>query len=171
MSDLLKKITDSRGLLENLVSKIPGFSGYMEKEARRESDRLLRTTIANRYGEQLSRVQGIQTQLLVGGGIEYVDDLQDAAQRLTRFIDMVKTAPMGYSGLFDAVKVKEKELEQLYAFDYTLLDNVTRVAAGVDAVQNAVGSEALPSAIRGLVDLVAECNTTFERRREVLLGQ
>ncbi len=171
MSDLLKKITDSRGLLENLVSKIPGFSGYMEKEARRESDRLLRTTIANRYGEQLSRVQGIQTQLLVGGGIEYVDDLQDAAQRLTRFIDMVKTAPMGYSGLFDAVKIKEKELEQLYAFDYTLLDNVTRVAAGVDAVQNAVGSEALPGAIRGLVDLVAECNTTFERRREVLVGQ
>jgi hypothetical protein len=84
---------------------------------------------------------------------------------------MVKTAPMGYSGLFDAVKVKEKELEQLYAFDYTLLDNVTRVAAGVDAVQNAVGSEALPGAIRALVDLVAECNSTFERRREVLLGQ
>ena len=25
MTDLFKKITDSRGLLENLVSKIPGF--------------------------------------------------------------------------------------------------------------------------------------------------
>lgn len=46
MTDLFKKITDSRGLLENLVSKIPGFSGYMNKEARRESDRLLRNTIA-----------------------------------------------------------------------------------------------------------------------------
>ena len=171
MTDLFKKITDSRGLLENLVSKIPGFSGYMNKEARRESDRLLRNTIANRYGEQLGRVRDLQTQLLTGGGIEYVDDLQDAAQRLTRFIDMVKTAAMGYGGLFDAVKVEEKQLEQLYAFDYTLLDNVSKVAVAVDTIEAGLGdTSGLPSAIRTLVKTVAECNDTYERRKEVLLS-
>jgi hypothetical protein len=171
MTDLFKKITDSRGLLENLVSKIPGFSGYMNKEARRESDRLLRNTIANRYGEQLGRVRDLQTQLLTGAGIEFVDDLQDAAQRLTRFIDMVKTAAMGYGGLFDAVKVEEKQLEQLYAFDYTLLDNVSKVAAAVDTIEAGLSeTSGLSASIRNLVKIVAECNDTYERRKEVLLA-
>ncbi|MBL8045363.1 MAG: hypothetical protein JNL09_02425, partial [Anaerolineales bacterium] len=63
MSDLFQKITDAKGMLEKLVDKIPGFHGYMEKEARREADKLLRDTIANRYGEQLDRVSMLQTQL------------------------------------------------------------------------------------------------------------
>lgn len=170
MSDLFQKVTDAKGLLEKLVGKIPGFSGYMEKESRREADKLLRTTIATRYGEQLDRLATLQTQLISGGGLEYVDDLQEAVTRLQRFIDMVKTAAHGYSGFFDAVKVKEKELAKLYAFDNALLDNSGKIAEAVDAVEAAVNSnEGLPASIRKLTGLVAECNTTFERRKEVLL--
>lgn len=169
MSDLFQKITDARGMLEKLVDKIPGFHGYMEKEARREADKLLRDTIANRYGEQLDRIGMLQTQLIAGGGLEYVDDLQDAATRLQRFIDTVKTAARGYSGFFDAVKVKETELAKLYAFDNALLDNAGQIAQAVDGVEAAINSnESIPAAIRKLTSLVAECNTTFERRREVL---
>jgi hypothetical protein len=171
MSDLFQKITDTKGLLEKLVGMIPGFRGYMEKEARREADKLLRDTIANRYGEQLSRLATLQTQLISSGGLEYVDDLQDAVTRLQRFVDMVKTAERGYSGFFDAVKVKETELAKLYAFDNALLDNAGQIAGAVDAVEAAVNAnEGIPAAARKLAALVAECNTTFERRKEVLLA-
>ncbi|MGQ0602201.1 MAG: hypothetical protein ACT4QE_10980 [Anaerolineales bacterium] len=169
MSDLFKKITDARGLLENLVDKIPGFHGYVEKESRRDADKLLRDTIATRYGEQLDRISLLQTQLISSGGLEYVDDLQDAATRLQRFIDTVKHAARGYAGFFSAVKVKEKELAKLYAFDNALLDNVGRVSEAVDAVETAVNNnDGIPASVKKLVGLVAECNTTFERRKEVL---
>lgn len=169
MSDLFQKITDAKGMLEKLVDKIPGFHGYMEKEARREADKLLRDTIANRYGEQLDRVSMLQTQLISSGGLEYVDDLQDAATRLQRFMDMVKTAARGYSGFFDAVKVKEKELAKLYAFDNALLENTENVTKAVDALEAAVNeNQGVAAAARKLTSLVAECNTTFERRKEVL---
>lgn len=171
MSDLFQKITDSKGLLEKVVGMIPGFNGYMQKEARREADKLLRDTIATRYGQQLDRLATLQTQLISSGGLEYVDDLQDAVTRLQRFVDTVKTAERGYSGFFDAVKVKEAELAKLYAFDNALLDNAGQVTAAVDAVEAAVNSnEGLPAAIRKLSALAAECNTTFERRKEVLLA-
>jgi hypothetical protein len=170
MSDLFQKITDSKGMLEKLISFVPGFKGYIEKEQRRDADKLLRDTIAARYGAQLARLAMVQTQLLSSGGIEYVDDVQDAITRLQRFCDMVKTAERGYSGFFDAVKVKETELAKLYAFDNALLENAGAVTAAVDAVEAAAGSnEGVPAAIRKLVGLVAECNTTFERRKEVLL--
>jgi hypothetical protein len=169
MSDLFQKITDAKGMLEKLVDKIPGFHGYMEKEARREADKLLRDTIASRYGEQLDRVSMLQTQLISSGGLEYIDDLQDAATRLQRFMDMVKTAARGYSGFFDAVKVKEKELAKLYAFDNALLENSENVAKAVDVLEAAVNeNDGVASAARKLTALVAECNTTFERRKEVL---
>lgn len=169
MSDLFQKITDAKGMLEKLVDKIPGFHGYMEKESRREADKLLRDTIANRYGEQLDRVSMLQTQLISSGGLEYVDDLQDAATRLQRFIDMVKTAARGYSGFFSAVKVKEKELAKLYAFDNALLENTANVTKAVDALEAAVNeNQGVAAAARKLTALVAECNTTFERRKEVL---
>jgi hypothetical protein len=168
MGDLYQKITDSKGLLEKIASKIPGFGGYLEKETRRDADKLLRDTIVNRYGEQLSRISAIQTQLISSGGIEYVDDLQDAATRMQRFIDMVKTAAYGYGGLFDAVKVKEDELAKLYAFDSALLDNAAKVGSAVDNIEASLGGDGLPAAIRNLVTIVTECNTTYERRKEAL---
>jgi hypothetical protein len=168
MADLYDKIKDSQGLLGKIASMIPGFSGYMDREQRREADKMLRDVIANRYTEQLRRVSSIQVQLISSGGIEHVDDLQDAATRLQRLIDMVKTAAYGYAGLFAAVKVNEAELAKLYQFDLALLENVPQVAAAVDNVEASVGSDGLPAAIRHLSRVVGEANTTFERRKEVL---
>lgn len=170
MADLFQKVTDMKSLVEKIASKIPGFGGYLEKESRRDADKLLRDMIVNRYGEQLSRVSSLQTQLISSGGIEHVDDLQNAATRMQRFIDMVKTAAYGYSGFFDAVKVKEDALLKLYTFDNALLDNVAKVTSAIDNIEASVGGDGLPAAIRHLVTVVTECNDTFERRKEVLLS-
>ncbi len=170
MSDLYQKITDSRGMLEKIASKIPGFGGYMEKESRRTADKMLRDTIVSRYGEQLRRVEAIQTELINGGEIDLLDDLQTAATRLQTFIDLVRTAAYGYGGLFDAVKVNEEALAKLYAFDDALLDNVNAVSGAVDNVQASVGGEGLKAAISNLTRIATECKTTFERRKEVLLS-
>jgi hypothetical protein len=170
MADILGNITDARGLLEKIASKIPGFGGYMEKDTRRTADKMLRDTVVNRYGEQLSRISTLQTQLVSSGGIEFVDDLQDAATRLQRFMDMVKTAAYGYAGFFDAVKVKEDQLAKLYAFDNALLDNSAKVAELVKGVEAAVGTDGMLPAIRALSAAVTECNTAFERRKEALLS-
>jgi hypothetical protein len=70
------------------------------------------------------------------------------------------------------VKVKEAELAKLYAFDNALLENAAQVSAAVDAVETAINNnEGIPAAVRKLSSLVAECNTTFERRKEVLLAE
>jgi hypothetical protein len=129
---------------------------------------MLRETVANRYGEQLSRISNLQVQLISSGGIEYVDDLQDAATRLQRFIDMVRTAAYGYAGMFDAVKVNEPELVKLYQFDLALLENVSKVAAAVDNVEASLGGDGMAAALRHLSTVVGEANTSYERRKEVL---
>ena len=68
MSDLFGKIQEGRNFLEELVGKIPGFSGYQERSNRREADKLLREAIAERYGTQWSRVSQLQRELIEQGG-------------------------------------------------------------------------------------------------------
>ena len=170
MADYYDKIKDSRGLLGKIASVIPGFSGYMNRETRRDADKMMRETIANRYSEQLARISQLQVQLVSSGGIDWVDDVQDAYTRLQRFIDMVRTAAYGYSGLFAAVNVNEDALAKLYQFDLALLENVSKVAAAVDNVEASVGGDGMAAAVRHLSSVMVEANTTFERRKEVLMN-
>ncbi len=94
-----------------------GFIGYLERENRREADKLLRQTIAQRYEEQWDRISQLQRQLISEGKLELVDDLEAAAIKLRAFIDRARHASYGYSGFFDAVRVNEAELTRIYEYD------------------------------------------------------
>jgi hypothetical protein len=170
MSDILSKVTDARGALEKLASKIPGFGGYLERETRRNADKLLRETLALRYEEQWKRISEIQRRMISEGMIDSVDNMEAAAIKLRTFIDSMKTAAYGYSPLFDSVKANEAELLKLYTYDQSLLDGVGKVQGAVDNVEASLGSDGLPAAIRNLSTICADCVTAFDHRKEVILS-
>ena len=47
MSEELERARERRNILERLGAKIPGFSGYLEREMRREVDKLQRDWLAD----------------------------------------------------------------------------------------------------------------------------
>jgi hypothetical protein len=172
MSGLLDKISGSRGKLEKLVGTIPGYKGYKEKEMRREADRLLRETLAGKYEEQWARLTGVQKRLMSAGGIEFTDDVESAATKLRGFIDKLKTAAMGYGGIFSAVRVDEAALDKLYAFDNALADGITQISGTIDAMDAAIAArQGMPEAISRFDDQCRYLVTTFEQRKHVLTGK
>jgi hypothetical protein len=167
---MLETVESSLGGLEKLARKIPGYGGYKEKELRREADKLLRTELASRFDEQRKRVAELQHDLISQARIEFLDDLERAALKLQLLIDRIKTASYGYAGLFDAVKVKEEQLDALYAFDSQMLDFAESVAADIDRLTSAiVAGEGIGDAIRALVGTVDEVNQAFGHREEAVL--
>lgn len=168
--DLLDTVKSSLGGLEKLTSKIPGYHGYKEKEMRREADKLLRTQLAGKFDDQRKRIAGLQQQLLSMAKIEYLDDLERAVMKLQLLIDRIRTASYGYAGLFDAVKVKEEQLDALYDFDSRMLDFVDEIAADADRVTSAVAAgEGIGEAIGTLVTTADEANLAFGHREEAIL--
>lgn len=167
--DPLGKITEDKDLLGKIRNFLAGFVGYVERENRREADKLLRETIARRYEEQWDRISEVQRQLINEGQLEYVDDLEAAAVKLRAFIDRVKWASYGYAGFFDAVRINADELRRVYEFDLALLENASKVSGAVDNVAASLGSDGLPAAIRHLTTLSQEAIDTFNRRSEVIL--
>ncbi len=172
MSDLkdqiYQKVTNSMDIFKKIASKIPGFKGYVERQNRRDSDKLIRDTIYRRFRELEKRVSDIQVEFINQGQIQYTDDLEKAALRLRTFADRVHTAPRGYSSLFEAVKINEPELAKLYEYDATLLDKTDDVSRAIDNVQASVGTDGLPAAIRNLQTVASDCIKAYDRRQEVL---
>lgn len=172
MSDLqdqiFGKVTSDMDLFKKIASKIPGFSGYMERQSRRDADKLLRETIASRVEEQYQRVSAIQRDFISQGEIGLVDDLEASILKMRTFADRIRRASRGYSGLFDAVKINEKELAQIYQYDAAMLDLIDDISRAADNVEASVGSDGLPAAIRHLTSVTQQCIDTFNRREEVI---
>jgi hypothetical protein len=172
MSDIkdqvYQHVTGSMDIFKKISSKIPGFKGYAERQNRRDSDKLIRDTIYRRFRELEGRITDLQVEFVNQHEIKYTDDLEKAALRLRTFADRVRTAPRGYSSLFEAVKINEKELEKLYEYDATLLDKSEEIGQAIDNVQASVGTDGLPAAIRNLQTLSKECVNAYDRRQEVV---
>jgi hypothetical protein len=169
VADLKGRIEGAYNKLEVLVKNVPGYRGYKEKEVRREADKLLRVKVARGFDEQRRRLNGIAVGFTNAGRLGVLVALDRGMMRLQALVDRVKTASYGYAGLFDAVKVKEKELDALYNFDAALVESVDKVKALVDGVAAAQKDEEVAQAANALLETLEEINTTFSRRQDVIL--
>jgi hypothetical protein len=170
MSDFLGRVTEEQDIFKKILGKIPGFSGYFDRQNRRAADQLLRQVVADRFEEQWQRLSGLQRDFISQGEIASVDDLEAAAIKLRQFVDRVRTAAYGYAGFFDAIKINQEELAQLYQYDLSLLESVDAVKNAIDNVETSVGSDGLPAAIRNLVSVAQQSVEAFNRRSEVIMG-
>lgn len=171
MSDqFLGKVTSDLDPFKKILSYIPGFKGYMERQSRRDADKLLRETVADRFEQEWGRISALQREFISSGDIGYVDDLESSAIKLRTFADRVRRASRGYSGLFDAAKINEEELGRLYEYDASMLGLADEVGRAVGNVEASVGSDGLPAALRNLRVVTQQCIDVFDRREEAILG-
>lgn len=170
MEDLRGTVSDARGSLEKLVGAIPGYRGYKEKEMRREADKLLRMHLSRRFEEQRTKLSNIENQLASEGKLEDLGMLERTMLQLQLLIDRLKVAEYGYAGLFDALRVKEEQLDALYLYDNALTTSVEQLADKIDQLAIAAMSdeETKPVANDALL-LLQELNTTLDRRKDVIL--
>jgi len=154
-------------LLEKLELAIPGYRGYKERELRREADRLIREHLL-RLLEPAYR--DFKSSMLNAAGDTALMQTYNQVQALfDRVIAKLRTASYGYSGLFDAVKIREAELDKLLEYDWSLVSSVeklAKLAREAAASEPAKLGEAL-SSLRG--ELLA-FEDLLRKREEVLRG-
>ena len=171
MEQFFDKVTSQQDAFDKLGLRIPGFKGYVERQTRRDADKLLRDTVARRYDEHWKRASHLQSDMVSNGMLAFVDDMEKASIQLRTFIDKITTAPRGYAGLFDAIKINEPELHALYQFDYAFFDLSDQIERALDHVEASMGDkEALPAAIRNLASLARMAVETYNRRAEAFTG-
>ena len=169
VGDLRKRIEGAYNKLEEMAKDLPGYKGYKDKEVRRQADKLIRMKVARGFEEQRGRLNSIAVQLADAGRLRVLLTVDRSLMRLQFLIDRLKTASYGYAGLFDAIKVKEAELDALYEYDAALLDNVEKVKMLIDAVGAAEDDDEVTKAGNELLAALEEINETFSKRQDVIL--
>ncbi len=170
MSDLFETVKGQQDIFKKLLSYVPGFNGYVERTNRRAADKLLRDQVALRYTELAGRASSLQKDIVSAGQMDFLDEMDSVSLKLRTFSDRIKTASYGYSGFFDAVKINEKELAQIYAFDAAFFDLAGQISSGLDTVEASVGGEGLKAAIRNVDALARQIIETYDRRYQVITG-
>ena len=171
MENLSDLVSSQKSGLQKLWEKIPGIKGYEKLEDRRDTDKIVRDNIAQRFTEQWERISAIEKELAKRMGIIPPSDLESAALKIRQFADRIKTAAYGYAGLTDAVKVDDIALQQLYDYDLYLFDLADSVKTSIDKVEDAVAADnGISEAIKDLNKVAQECITALNRRAEVKLG-
>ncbi len=167
--DILGKVTADQDFIRKFLSKIPGFKGYIERENRRASDKLLREYIADQTSQIEQRISALQRDVISQGQLELIDDLEASAIKIRQFTDRIRRATYGYGSLFEAIKVNEDELAKIYEYDLAMFKSTESIQSAVDNVEASFGTDGLPASIRHLTALAQELIETFNKRSSIIM--
>jgi hypothetical protein len=171
MTDLYTRIVSQRHGLEKIVSKIPGFRGYAEMNARREADRQIRNHIVGLQKQEMQRLIAVERKKVGAGDLGFAMRTKSLKTQFQVLIDKVNTAMPGYSGFYAAIKVGPEELEKIYAFDVAQLQYVDDIRDGITALESATtDADAVEKGVVHLEAVVAEAANAFGLRDNVVLG-
>jgi hypothetical protein len=163
MTSTYDQALGGRNWLEKIANRIPGFSGYQNRETRREVDGLWRRHLASRCDEVRAKLQGKIRDLSEKGDLLSISGLDGAEKAIDGLANRLRTADAGYSGFFDAIKVGEAELEAVYHFDVEFAERVEEL----DRLVASVGASGGPDG-RTLRKAVEDAQERWSARREFL---
>lgn len=167
-----EKIRREMTLLEKIISYIPGYRGYKEKEIRRESDRLVRMEAVNKLKEAKNAIRIMLADWTISKKIEDRDivKIDTLLARLDRVVERIDKAPAGYAGLFDAVKVREDKLDKILEHDLALIQKSEEIRDAVEEFKNLETREEYLKSIDKMLEYIGELEKVFDKRFEILRG-
>lgn len=163
-----KEHADNRGAIETILRFIPGFRGYLEKEYRRESDRLARAWLAEKLQRAKGGLDGFSRAQVDAGRIDALPPCDRVRGRLDRLIARLAGGVQGYSGFFDFVDVDEDVLDDVYDHDMGLLSQVDALAGTLENLATQTGVE--PEGWADLLTQIESIGRGVDRRVDLLAG-
>lgn len=163
-----RKHAERRTKLEEILRELPGFRGYLEKEYRRESDYLARSWLADRLAEAKRSLDEYGRRLVDQGQLDDLPSFERLNKRLDQLASTIRGDVRGYSGFFDYVRIDEAVLEDVYAHD---MDLMQQVRALLEEVHRGRELEKPARELAGeLEQRVNDLQGQYRRRRELLEG-
>lgn len=158
------------GFLEKAIRLIPGYKGYKSKEERRDNDHLFRMTLVSRLDSLRNAVNEVTAGLKGPSALKSVNQFDRITKRLERVTDEIRFASRGYRGLFDMHKVREDQLDDLYAFDISLVEDIEKLEGALESLQAAAAADSdLKPAIDEMIDLLVEFSEKMSQRSQLMI--
>src|SRR5262245_32778003 len=154
--------------LDELVRKIPGVAGYLDRENARAADQALRERLAVEIGRARRAIDGIvrvQAERRVFAVLPLLDRI---GSKLDGIASSIRFAAQGYRPLFDRERADIEQLRRLYEYDRELAAQIDTVRAHVETLAVADDEAALQRDAQILEKLLDDFADVVQRRQDVL---
>lgn len=154
--------------LDELARKIPGVSGYLDREDARAADKALREQLAVEIGRlrrMIDAVVRVQAERRVFAVLPLLDRL---GSKLDTIASSIRFAAQGYRPLFHRDTADVAALQRLYEFDRDLTGQIDTVRAHVDTLSAAEDEAAIQRDGQVLEKLLDTFADVVGRREDVL---
>lgn len=157
-----------KNCLEKLACLIPGYGGYVDKERRRDVDKLHREHLAQQLEKLKSPLTTLVRELSETGRLMEVKPVERVHGKLDKVANRIRYASYGYSGFFDTVKVQESELDRLYQFDLGLTENVETITENVSSLVENANNNDMKTATSALEHALDDLDAHFSERNKAI---
>ena len=157
-------------ILEKAIRLVPGYKGYKRKEERRDNDHLFRMMLVARLDKLRSVLDECAASMKGPGALSAATDLDRIGKRLEKATDEVRFADRGYRGWFDMHKVQEDELDRLYEFDVSLVEDVGDLEKAFEELSTASSTgTSLTDPARMVVECLIEFSNNIGSRSDLMI--
>lgn len=155
--------------LSNLLGRIPGYSGYRDKEDRRDADRAVREDLGRGLTAAADRVERVARDLADRRKLGQVSSVDSWVQAIRHLGDRIRTASYGYGGIFGDALIDAEALDQLRTFDESLLAQLQSLEDPIEALEAALVADGnLQSAVDRGLTVTRELSSRFDARDAVI---
>jgi hypothetical protein len=160
---------DQRNWLEKLTSKIPGYSGYVDRETRRDVDKRHREQLADRLRRAKEPLTDVMRDLSNSGRLFEVGPVDSAIKKLDKLENRIRYATYGYAGFFDVVKIEQAQLDAIYRFDLALVEQADAIEGKITELKAQAGTAAgLKAAAGGVAETIDAADRAFDTRYQAI---
>lgn len=151
--------------VERLLNRVPGYTGYRQKESMRDDDRRLREEIARELSQAIDRLTSVSSRMAAERKLDQISGIENTIGRVRHLESRVRTATYGYGGIFSDRSVDEYALQQLKQFDVAFQQGVDELVA---SIASATGESGDGSAYQDIEQKINDLNRLFDTRGDVI---
>ena len=112
-------------VFDKIGSLIPGYTGYSERDSRRNCDKQLRFRLSNKL-EKCENILIERMKLAISeSDKDFMRKIENCRKKLNTISSKLNYAPYGASGFFSDEKIENDTLEKVYTFDLKLLNVIS----------------------------------------------
>ena len=163
---------ENRGILERICLWIPRYRGYRQKNIRRDVDQEVRAQVARAIDECKTILANIQRGVVENGDIQMAKSVERLRVKTDTYLKNIESAEAGYSGIWEATKTLEDELEAVMEWDAKLLESADDLKKLLNAIMDKVdaGSVDIKADLRGIERFLDELDAGLGTRMQVIRG-
>ncbi len=167
MTDSYQDARGQRNWLERLGDKIPGYRGFQDRELRRDVDRTLREHLSAELGRLKGALRDHSRAWVDAGKLTALNGFDRLDRQIDGLSQAIRFSDYGASGLFDPVKIGDAELQRLYEFDLSVVNDLAQVESEIAALPAPGGDDPAPALDRLLQD-VRSLDGKWRQREQVI---